>query len=185
MLEGLEGIIRLSGHAESDFAVLAAHAERVRPWIDAFVSEFYDTLYAQPETAAVFRPNERPERERTLADWLHEIASGRFRDDFWRRQWIVGLVHVKRHVETAWVVAIMGRLQLRFLERALAELERPAALELFAAFKRASDVVVALVAQGFHRGYREAVADVSGMSPALIDRMADVAVDKLLRRARG
>ena len=75
--------------------------------------------------------------------------------------------------------------QQLFLAKCLAELDPATATEVFGAFKRITDVVLGLVAEGYHQGYVAAVADVTGMQGALIDRMADVAVDGLLAKARG
>lgn len=185
MQETLEHLIALTGHTEEDFAVLGRHATQTRAWADDAVQVFYDTLFAYQPTSEVFREEERPDREATLRDWYLEIASGEVRDGFWRHQWTVGLVHIKRHVKNSMMISMISRIQQLFLSKCLAELDPAAAPEVFGAFKRVTDVVLGLVAEGYHQGYVAAVADVTGMQGALIDRMADVAVDGLLARARG
>ena len=181
----LENLIELTGHTEEDFAVLGRHAATTRSWADDAVRVFYDTLFAYPPSAVVFLKGERPHREATLRDWYLEIVSGDVGDDFWTQQWIIGLVHIKRHVKNSFMVSMVSRLQQLFLQRCLAELDPVQGPEVFLAFKRITDVVLGLVADGYHQGYIEAVTDVTGMRGALVDRMADVAVDRLLARARG
>ena len=181
----LEHLTSLTGHSEKDFAVLGRHAATTRAWAADAVQVFYDTLFAYPSSAVVFREGERSQREATLRDWYLEITSGKVRDDFWNHQWIVGLVHIKRHVKNSFMISMISRIQQLFLERCLAELDAGEGRAVFLAFKRVTDVVLGLIAEGYHQGYIEAVADVTGMKEELIDRMADVAVDRLLSRARG
>ncbi len=185
MKETLEHLIALTGHTPEDFAILGRHATRTRAWADEAVQVFYDTLFAYPPTAEVFQEGERAVRVASLRDWYLEITGGEVDDGFWRHQWIVGLVHIKRHVKNSFMISMISRIQQLFLAKCLAELDSTAAFEVFGAFKRVTDVVLGLVAEGYHQGYVAAVADVSGMQGALIDRMADVAVDGLLARARG
>ncbi len=184
MKETLEHLISLTGHTEEDFMILGRHATMSKAWADDAVRVFYDTLFAYPPTSEVFREGERPEREASLREWYLEVTGGEIRDGFWRHQWTVGLLHVKRHVKNSFMISMVSRIQQLFLTRCLAELEPAVALEVFGAFKRITDVVLGLVAEGYHQGYVAAVADVTGMQGALIDRMADVAVDGLLAKAR-
>ncbi len=180
----LEHLISLTGHTEEDFEILGRHAAITQQWADDAVQAFYDTLFAYPPTSVVFREGERPEREATLRAWYLEVTSGTIRGDFWNHQWIVGLVHIKRQVTNSFMISMVSRLQLVFLEKCLATLDQAAAEAVFGAFKRVTDIVLGLIAEGYHQGYIEAVTDVTGMNAALIDRMADVAVDKLLTKAR-
>jgi hypothetical protein len=82
------------------------------------------------------------------------------------------------------MMAMMSRVQQIFLAKSMAELPPAEAQALYGAFKRITDVVAGLVAEGYRQGYADAVADITGMRGALMDRMADVAVDRLLSRAR-
>lgn len=180
----LGDLTHLIGLEDQDFQTLKRHAGVAEAWADDLMKAFYDTLYAYPPTAEVFREGERPAREETLLAWYREVVGGSGGRSFWVRQWIVGLVHIKRHVSNAFMISMASRIQILFLERCLEAFDPGEALALFGAFKRVTDVVVGLIAEGYHQGYRSAVEEVSGMKGKLLDRMADVAVDDLLAKAR-
>lgn len=183
--EALAHLIRLTGYSAEDAQVLAAAAPRTKIWIDGMVDEFYDTLFAYPPTSEVFLAGERAARQANLRAWLEAVLSGAAGDEFWAQQWIVGLVHIKRRVLSTYMLSMTSALQRHFLTRCLRELPAAEGERLFAAFHRTTTIVAGLAVEGYHRGYIEAVADVTGMKFKLIDRMAGVAVDRLLARARG
>jgi len=184
MKKTLDDLIHLTGYREEDAATLGRHQERIEGWAADIVTMFYDTLLGYETTSGLFRDGERPSREETLREWLIQVAGGHHGNDFWRHQWVVGLIHIKRHVSNTFVLSMMGRVQQLFLSKCLKDLEIGEAERLFGAFKRTTDVVAGLIAEGYHQGYREAVADITGMKSTLLDRMGDVAVDRLLARAQ-
>lgn len=184
MNETLQHMTALLGHSEEDFKILRQVADKTRPWADEVVKMFYDSLFGYGPSREIFDDGERPAREETLRNWYLEVAGGELRSNFWQHQWIVGLVHIQRRVSNPFMIAMMSRVQELFLGKCLEELDAEQAQRVYGAFKRITDLVTGLIAEGYHQGYTEAVADVSGMKGALIDRMASVAVTKLLERAR-
>lgn len=180
----LQDLIQLTGYVEDDAVVLNDHAKLIANWVPSIVQEFYDALFAYEPARKIFNEGERPAREETLRLWLTSLAGGSHDKSFWHQQWVVGLVHVKRHVGNSLMLSMNSRIQLLVLNKCLEELPGPEAVRLFTAFKRTTDVITGLIAEGYHQGYRETVEEMTGMKGGLLDRMADVAVDRLLEKAR-
>lgn len=174
----------LVGVSQNDFTVLGRYSSQIDAWLEEIVEDFYDALFAYETTASVFSPDERTERKETLRDWLRALTLGADDDEFWQQQWTVGLVHFQRQVKNAYMLGMMSRIQQHLLAMSLEELEYDQALELHRAFKRVTDVVAGLIAEGYLQGYVTAVEEVTGLKGAFLDRMAEAAVGKLRERER-
>ncbi len=159
-------------------------APQTQPWMEEFTKEFYDTLYGYVPTSHVFKPGERPDREVTLNTWYKEVTSGHITMDFWRRQWIVGLVHIPRRVTDPFMIGMMSRVQQVFLTKCMEAFEQQKALRTFLAFKRVTDTVTGLIAEGYFASYVEATERMTGQSRALTDRLVGLEISRMIEEAR-
>lgn len=141
-------------------------------------------MFAYEPTSAVFREGERPAREKTLRDWYLETARGSITPEWWRRQWVVGLVHIPRKVTNPFMLAMMSRLQQFFLHKCLEEMPAAEAEKVYGAFKRVTDIVAGLIAEGYFANYIAAMERSAGFKKALITRMMDVEINKMLQEIR-
>jgi len=180
----LQDLITLTGLSEQDYQVLSEYADITQKWADEIVKEFYDTLFGYKPTAGVFREGERPDREVTLRNWYLEVTSGKISSDFWRHQWLVGLVHIPRKVSNPFMFGMMSRVQQIFLRKCLEAFEPLQAERIYNAFKRLTDVVAGLIAEGYYLNYIEAMEHVGGIRMALVQRMIDVEITQKLAVAR-
>jgi hypothetical protein len=180
----LQDLITLTGLSEQDYQVLSEYADITQKWADEIVKEFYDTLFGHKPTAEVFREGERPDREVTLRNWYLEVTSGKISSDFWRRQWLVGLVHIPRKVSNRFMFGMMSRVQQIFLRKCLEAFEPLQAERIYSAFKRLTDVVAGLIAESYYLSYIEAMEHVGGLRMALIQRMIDVEITQKIGVAR-
>ena len=180
--EVLETMIQLTGYTEQDARILAETYETTAPWAPHLAKVFYDTLFAYPPTAAVFRPGERPAREKTLQDWYRRVVRGEIDDAFWLWQWRVGLIHIPRRVTNDFMLGMMSRVQQAFLQLCLEHFPHQRAIEVFLAFKRVTDVVAGLIAEGYMRGHQLAMRELLGFRQELLDRMMDMEVETLVER---
>ena len=178
----LRALKRLVGWSEADASRLAQHADLTSTWAETIVQDFYDTLFDYEPTAKIFHPDERPAREKTLTNWYLHVVHGQVDDDFWRQQWRVGLVHIPRRVTNDFMLAMMSRIQQRFLEKAYAHLPPEEARSLFLAFKRTTDVIAGLIAEGYRQGYIAAMQDLLGFQPELLERMLHLHTKDLIER---
>ena len=174
----------LIGCTDEDLAILARNSDHLEPLFGGIIDEFYEALLAYEPTAAVFASGEIPERKASLEFWLKSLCSGKVGETFWHQQWIVGLIHFQRGVSNAFMLAMVSRVQQRVLEGCHGALDEDDAKEVFGAFKRVTDVVAGLIAEGYLQGYVTAVEQVTGMKGSLVDRVAHATVDRLLEEAR-
>jgi hypothetical protein len=158
----------LNGFEAADAERLSSHHDFFLGLRDEIVTSFYDRLFGRTETAAVFASGERAAREKTLADWLERTITGPIDDSYWRWQWLVGLVHIKRKVPNPMMIAMMGHVSDLVLTRAVAELGADEGLALYRSFQRVATIVSALIAEGYTIGSLEAVSRATGMSTELI-----------------
>ena len=178
----LRSLKRLVGWQEADAHQLAQYADLTSAWAETIVQDFYDTLFGYEPTARIFRPDERPAREKTLRSWYLHVLRGQVNDDFWRQQWRVGLVHIPRGVTNDFMLGMMSRIQQRFLEKVYAHLPPEEAQPLFLAFKRTTDVIAGLIAEGYRQGYIAAMQDLLGFQPQLMERMLHLHTRDLIER---
>jgi len=182
--QALQHLFVLTGYSDKDPEILASHRETAHQWTETIVQVFYDTLFTYEPTAKVFSEGERPAREQMLRDWYEGLTSGNIDQNWWRHQWFVGLVHIKRGVSNLFLIGMMSRIQQLFLSKCLETLPPDEAKELFGAFKRITDVVTGLIADGYFENYFIALERTVGFKTALIQRMLDMEVKKMLEEWR-
>ena len=184
MEQVLTDLITLTGYTAEDAQTLRDYSEQIESWTEDLIQVFYNTLYRHSLTAAVFKEGERPAREDTLWGWYHHVSQGEINDTFWRWQWYVGLVHIPRGITNPFMLGMMSRVQQLFRAKYRETFSSDEADKVFGAFKRVTDVIAGLIAEGYFQSYLEAVQRTSGQSQALIERMVGFAVEEMLAEAR-
>ncbi len=185
--ELFDTISSLIDYQEKDWDILQEEAETIASWAPELVAVFYDTLYALDETKAVFKEGERPKVEKTLADWVVAIANGRKRSEFWEHQWFIGLLHVKRNVKNLYMLGMMNRVQQVVLANCVKTYDKDRAYQVFEAFLRISGAISALIAESYGlvvENSTQAGLSKVGMNPALLKRIKDTQIDKMLEEAK-
>jgi hypothetical protein len=185
MQQVLNDLTRLVGLSDGDHDLLRQYDLLLRPWEPEITKAFYDTLFAYGPTARIFAEGERPAREETLISWYDEVISGRRDEAFWTHQWVVGLVHIPRKVTNPFMLGMMSRVQQIFLAKCLASFEAQEAGRVFGAFKRVTDVVAGLIAEGYFTSYVEALERMNGSQRALTERMVELEISRMLGEIRG
>lgn len=149
------------------------------------VKSFYDTLFAHPETAAVFREGERPAREGTLVNWWTRTVNGPLDDTYFSWMALVGLVHVIRNVTNPMMLAMSDHVaQLVSDEAASFPISSEEQMKLVAAFGRLSSMVRAIITWGYDHAVSAALFEVAGMPEALLARLRDQEIVAALSDAR-
>lgn len=180
----LEDLLTLSQLTEDDYQILKDSASVTQEWTQELTQHFYDTLYGYAPTSHVFKPGERPDRESTLITWYMEVTSGNIDINFWRRQWIIGLVHIPRRVTDPFMIGMMSRTQQFFLKKCLESFDSEQALKIYTAFKRVCDTVTGLIAEGYFLSYVEATERMTGQSRALTDRLVGLEISRMIEEMR-
>lgn len=177
-------LVVLTGFSEADVETLKAAAAALQPWSEEITQIFYNTLYSHEPTRAAFREGERPAREDTLRNWYQIVISGQIDDNFWRWQWYVGLVHIPRGITNPFMLGMMSRVQQIFWQKCEETFEATQSKAVFGAFKRVTDVIAGLIAEGYFQSYVQAMERMSGQSRTLIDRMVQLEVTEMLAEAK-
>ncbi len=180
----LKDLIALTGFSTADVQILKDAAAELQPWSEEIVCLFYDTLYSHQNTRAVFREGERPAREQTLHNWYQIVISGQIDEKFWRWQWFVGLVHIPRGITNPFMLGMMSRVQQVFGEKCQQTFDPVRGQAVFGAFKRVTDIIAGLIAEGYFQSYVQAMERMSGQSRTLIDRMVQLEVQEMLVEAK-
>ncbi len=178
----LRNLQTLVGYRDEDPQILQRAYPVTSTWADEFVRLFYDTLFAHEPTARIFRPGERAEREITLKEWYLRVVRGEIDEDFWRWQWRVGLIHIYRKVTNDFMLGMMSLVQQAFLQKCMEAWPPEEALEVFLAFKRVTDVVSGLIAEGYMRGYQQAMKEFLGFRTELLERLLAMESRSLVQR---
>ncbi len=182
--ETLSSLISLSGLTENDYHILQEHAATTQAWMDEIFEDFYKAIFAHPASASFFPDGEHKSHERYLHKWYTQAASGDYSATFWQSQWVVGLVHIRKHVSNPFMFGAMSRLQQMFLKKCLEQLPPADAEKLFGAFKRVTDVIAGVIAEAYFMNYVDALADVAGFRKNLVEQMMNLEINKRLAQAR-
>jgi hypothetical protein len=180
----LNNLIALTGFTDQDPQTLRAVADKTAVWQEEMTQVFYDTLYGYKATAAVFREGERPDRENTLRNWYQIVTEGNIDANFWRWQWFVGLIHIPRGITNPFMLGMMSRVQQLFRAKCLETFDAEQAETVFGAFKRITDIIAGLIAEGYFQSYVQAMERMSGQSRMLIDRMVNLEVEEMVAEMR-
>ncbi len=182
--ETLSSLITLSGLTEEDYRILQEHAPKTQAWMDEIFDDFYKAIFAHPASANFFPDGEHKSHERYLHKWYMQAASGDYSANYWQNQWVVGLVHIRKHVSNPFMFGAMSRLQQMFLKKCLEQMPPTEAERLYGAFKRVTDVVAGLIAEAYFMNYVDALADVAGFRKNLVEQMMNLEINKRLAQAR-
>ncbi|TBH21779.1 protoglobin domain-containing protein [Thermus thermamylovorans] len=165
-----------------DGKVLLRHAPLMEGWTEELVQGFYDTLFAHPATARVFREGERPAREKTLRDWYLRTLRGPFNGQYFAWQALVGLVHLRRGVTNAMMAAMWNWVTETVARKARQSLPVEEARALEDAWRRLAFTAMALIAEEYLEAYLEALALARGEDPGAFAQTAQEAAAELLAR---
>lgn len=184
MEETLSSLIALTGLSENDYQILQTFATQTESWMNDIFADFYDAILSYTPTADFFPGGNHASHERYLHRWYLQAASGDYSDSFWKSQWVVGLVHIRKHVSNPFMFGTMSRIQQMFLSKCLHNLPLADAEKLFGAFKRVTDVIAGLVAEAYFLNYVGALEDVAGFRKSLVEQMMTLEINKRLVQAR-
>ncbi|MCF6350847.1 MAG: protoglobin domain-containing protein [Flavobacteriaceae bacterium] len=165
---------------EKDIQTLRTNKDFLLGLVDSIVTDFYDTLYANEATKAVFHEGERPAREKSFKAWFVKTIEGEFDLKYWSWQTFVGILHVKRKVKNNMMIAMMGRITDILTTEAIKELPTDVVIELKTAWSKLTATVLALIGESYHIFYMKAVSNVTGMNQSLLENTVKVEIDNLI-----
>jgi hypothetical protein len=183
----LKYLIDLVGLDEDDYSTLKKYTDKTKMWADEFAKKFVDAISTYEPTREIFyREGIRlPEiGVDVVKKWYIDVTSGNADRDFWRLQYLIGLVHLKHGVENSFRLGMMSVVQQLFLMECLKELDKDEAVKLFLSFKKVTDVISGITAEGYFPNLAVAIQRTTGITKQLMDKMVSLEIDALISEAR-
>ncbi len=172
----------LIGVSEADFDQLRKHQAFLEASLPDVTALFYDTLYENDGSKDVFKEGERPQREKTLQDWVVNLLQGHDEDSYWRAQYLVGLAHVRRKVANRYMISIANRLKEFYLPRMLDALGVEEGIKTFIAFQRILDTGITLTVTLVDESFKMVLEENTGWSAALMQKMQESVFNTISKR---
>jgi hypothetical protein len=167
---------------DEDILVLKRNKDFIFSLAGAIVKDFYDVLFSNDKTEAVFKPGEREIREKSLTSWMIKTIDGKFDLQYWSWQTFVGILHVKRKVTNNMMISMMGRISDIIFTQAILQLPKEEAIALKTAWIKFATTVLSLIAEAYHIFYMAAVSNVTGMNQNLLNNAVQVEIDNLINQ---
>ena len=178
--ETVEDAKHLVGLSERDAQILAERKEVLLSWADELVEDFYAQLLRYPKTAQIFERTVPVERvKKKFKKWYEELVSGKVDEQFYKRQFFVGLVHIYYGIENDIMIFMANHLKRSFLNKAFEHFEPDEAAYVFQAFSKLVDFVIALTVEGYTFTLYQGLTDVAGLKPSLVERMMKMKLQEL------
>ncbi len=169
---------------DEDGRLIQEHKELLMSLGGELVKDFYDTLFQHEPTRVVFREDERPEREASLAGFWGKTLNEPIDEDYFGWMALVGLIHVVRGVENPMMLA-MSNFLTDFVEKkaATTDLDSEVKVRLVDAFRRFSSTISAIITYGYDSARVTALYDIAGMPESLLQRLTKQTVEGHLNKA--
>lgn len=163
-----------------DIEMIHQYQAQLLGFEDTLVAGFYDTLFSHPPTAVIFSEGERPDREQTLRNWWQRTVTGKFDQDYWVWQALVGLIHVKRQVKNPMMIGMWGWALTNVREGLQEDISPDELAKLMASLERLAATCQALTAESYLEHYLIALREATGFNQRLLDQMVRNGVEELL-----
>ncbi|NOY63201.1 MAG: hypothetical protein GXP10_08655 [Gammaproteobacteria bacterium] len=168
--------------SEGDFALLKKHTDFFTSNLEGFVKHFYDTIYDNEGPREIFREGERPAVEDTLRKWVLSLVEGHDDDEFWKKQYLIGLAHIRREVPNRYMLTMASRSREFFLQAMVSELGADEGVRLFLAFQHVVDATVALTTTLVDEGRKKGLLQATGWTPPLMRNMLKTVYADIARK---
>ncbi len=169
-----------SRFTDADAEVIKKYSRELLSIGDKIVKVFYDTLFAHEPTASVFKPGERPAREKTLADWWIRTINGPFDRSYWEWQAYVGVIHFRRDVTNSMMIA-MWAVILNLVQYELSKvLSKEELAMLMSSLHKLAATCVSLTVEGYVESYTTAIKEAIGADDDLMRNVIALMKDKVL-----
>ncbi len=182
-----DDIRQMIGISEADFELFRHHGDFFSQHAGALVQFIHDTLVDHPATYQVF-VEKRGDVNRLLTSlqaWLGEVLDGHDSPAFWHRHYLIGIQHIQRNIPNRHMQVLATRIRELLLPLMLDKLGSEKGLELYLAFQRFLDTVVALTTSLVELGQVRCLSTATGMSPTLLERLQATAFQEIADELRG
>ncbi len=177
-VEDIHGMIGLS---EADFELFRRHREFFEANGGALVDAVAEILSGHPSSAAVFAEGrgDLESAKRRLAAWLGRLLDSHDTPEFWHAQFVIGIEHIGRRIPNRLMVGLATRIREVLLPLMLDRVGLPEGVDLYLAFQRLLDSIVALTTTLVDEGQRRCLLEATGFSPTLLDNLQSMVFEKI------
>ncbi len=182
-----DDIRAMIGISEADFELFRRHRAFFLEHAGALVQFIHNTLANHQPTYQVF-VEKRGDVARLLTSlqgWLGEVLDGHDSPTFWHRHYLIGIQHIQRNIPNRHMQVLATRIRQLLLPLMLDKLGQHEGLDLYLAFQRFLDTVVALTTSLVEIGQVRCLSTATGMSPKLLERLQATAFQEIADELRG
>lgn len=148
---------------------------------DVIFDKFFEILLNFEPTKNVFTEGEVPIVMKVFKRWLKITVTSEFNDKYWQWQTFVGLVHIKRGITNNVFISMLSVVTEMLVEEVVNNVPKESAIPILQAWLRLSRMISALISESYRIFYLRTVEEVSSINENLLDKMAFIAIDKLLK----
>jgi hypothetical protein len=167
-----------------DALCIAKHRDLLLQLEDTITQGFYDVLYSHPQTYEILKNDDRKNRENVLRTWWGKTLNGRFDDQYWEWQVIVGLVHIKHKVSNPMLISMWGWLLNTLNNELQAKLPDDEQSKVMHAFGRLAATIQALTAESVLVNNMKAITDATGFNTNLLNRLVVMQIDGMIKQSK-
>lgn len=182
--EIVAGVVERAPLTDEDRIVLAEYIPQFLAAEDDLVEHFYDTLFAHPATAAVFRDGERAEREHDLRLWWRRTMSSGIGTDYLEWAAYLGLVHINRGVTIPMMMAAFQIVWDVAARAIMPGLSREDGVRFGIAISHFQSTAGAVMTEAAKMGHLTALENVAGIRQELADRLVALEIEAIEKEAR-
>jgi len=164
----------------TDIVLLQKHKGFIVGLNEKIATRFYDILFANEVTKAIFKEGERPIREASLKRWIVKTFDSEFDDKYWEWQTFVGILHIKRAVKNNMMVTMIGAVTEIIIEEVINALPKDEAILILKAWIKLSGIITSLVVEGYRLFYMVAIENVTGLTAVLLENVVKTEIDNLI-----
>lgn len=144
--------------------------------------KFFDILLNFEPTKNVFNEGEVPIVINVFKRWLKITLSSEFNDKYWEWQTFVGLVHIKRGITNNVFISMLSVITEMLVEEVVNHVPKESGIPILKAWLRLSRMLSSLISESYRIFYLKTVEEVTNINENLLDKMAHLAIDKLLEK---
>ncbi|GEM_PF-5451237 len=179
-VDDIHGMIRLS---EADFETFRRHRGFFERNGGALVEAIAGVLDGHAPSREVFDEGrgDLESLKRRLGQWIGRVLDARDTPEFWRSQFVIAIEHIGRRIPNRQMVGLATRVREVLLPMMLEQEGPEAGLDLFLAFQRLLDSIVALTTTLVDEGQRRCLLEATGFTPMLADNLQSMVFKKIRR----
>jgi len=184
--EVLENVKQLLNFSEKDIEILKVRKDLLKSWSNEIIEDFYANLLKSEKAREIIEKNNIDLNKLKEANkrWYEQIASGNVDEKFFRYSFYVGLLHIYYDVDNHLMILMADVLKRKFLKLCLETFDEEEAFEVYQSFSKVVSAFVGITVEGYIFMLKEALLDILGMKPELVNRLLKMELEQAVQHFR-